>query len=262
MGRADQTDIAVAPLSATISNKLRKLLAGKDYNFSCLARGASPSVQFRWFLGDRELQQPPAARQTDQSLVQFTPTRQQHGQTLRCQASNPALPLQSIQDSLVLDIYCEFPRHVPDLTVKAAAADPPVLSLRLGPGLDSQNIREGSDVYLECGVAARPRSRAISWLLEGEQGSQLFTVCQLTFSFIFAGQVDQDLSRGRLVSGSSLVLQNISRADAGRYTCQAHNSEGRSTSDSIAVDVKCEAVCAAVAPLVVLQIGRCAKRRA
>ena len=44
-----------------------------------------------------------------------------------------------------------------------------MLSLRLGPGLDSQNIREGSDVYLECGVAARPRSRAISWLLEGEQ---------------------------------------------------------------------------------------------
>lgn len=210
----------LAPLSATISNKLRKLLAGKDYNFSCLARGASPSVQFRWFLGDTELQQPPAARQDDQSLVRFRPTRKQHGQTLRCQASNPALPLQSIQDSLVLDIYY-----------------PPVLSLRLGPGLDSQNIREGSDVYLECGVAARPRSRAISWLLEGEQ-------------------VDQDLSRGRLVSGSSLVLQNISRADGGRYTCQAHNSEGRSTSNSIAVDVKYRPVCEAKGVTTVLAVDQ------
>ena len=58
----------MAPLAVTISNKMRKLLAGTDYNFSCLAQGHSPSVEFRcddddddndddddefrWFLGD------------------------------------------------------------------------------------------------------------------------------------------------------------------------------------------------------------------
>ena len=71
------------PLSVTISNKLRKLLAATDYQFSCLAQvdiystiytdiypyylqyiytiylhylqGFSPSVEFRWFLGDVSL---------------------------------------------------------------------------------------------------------------------------------------------------------------------------------------------------------------
>ena len=45
----------MAPLSVTISNKLRKLLAGEDYKFSCLAQGHSPAVEFSWFLGDLNL---------------------------------------------------------------------------------------------------------------------------------------------------------------------------------------------------------------
>ena len=45
----------MSPLSVTISNKLRKLLAGTDYNFSCLAQDYSPAVEFRWFLGDLNL---------------------------------------------------------------------------------------------------------------------------------------------------------------------------------------------------------------
>ena len=44
----------------------------------------------------------------DVSLVQYRPTKEDHGRTLRCQAFNPLMPLQSIQDSLVLDIYCEY----------------------------------------------------------------------------------------------------------------------------------------------------------
>ena len=47
--------LLVAPLSVTISNKLRKLLAGEDYKFSCLAQGHSPAVEFSWFLGDLNL---------------------------------------------------------------------------------------------------------------------------------------------------------------------------------------------------------------
>ena len=42
------------------------------------------------------------------SLFQHRPSIEDHGRTLRCQALNPAMPLQSIQDTLVLDIYCEY----------------------------------------------------------------------------------------------------------------------------------------------------------
>ena len=41
------------------------------------------------------------------SLFQYQPRISDHGRTLRCQALNPFMPLQSLQDSLVLDIYCE-----------------------------------------------------------------------------------------------------------------------------------------------------------
>lgn len=42
------------------------------------------------------------------SIFQFRPSIEDHGRTLRCQALNPFMPLQSIQDTLVLDIYCRI----------------------------------------------------------------------------------------------------------------------------------------------------------
>ena len=100
----------VSPLAVTISNKLRKLLAGTDYNFSCLAQGYSPAVEFRWFLGDLNLPSSTYQQKAEVSLLQFRPSIADHGATLRCQAFNPSMPLQSIQDTLVLDIYCEYSR--------------------------------------------------------------------------------------------------------------------------------------------------------
>ena len=48
----------MAPISVTISNKLRKLLAGKEYSFTCLSQGYSPKVEFHWFLGDQNMPHP------------------------------------------------------------------------------------------------------------------------------------------------------------------------------------------------------------
>ena len=50
--------LSVAPLSVTISNKLRKLLAGKEYSFTCLSQGFSPTVEFLWFLEDTNMPHP------------------------------------------------------------------------------------------------------------------------------------------------------------------------------------------------------------
>eukprot|EP00090_Calanus_glacialis_P003293 TRINITY_DN12433_c0_g1_i2.p1 TRINITY_DN12433_c0_g1~~TRINITY_DN12433_c0_g1_i2.p1 ORF type:complete len:894 (-),score=128.32 TRINITY_DN12433_c0_g1_i2:185-2866(-) len=197
----------LAPLSVTISNKLRKLLAGKDYSFTCLSQGYSPKVEFLWFLGDTNMPHPSLQQKGEVSLFQFRPTIEDHGRTLRCQAFNPIMPLQSIQDSLVLDIYYK-----------------PVISLHHGHGIVGENIREGSDVYLECRVKSRPKTENIIWIKDNSE-------------------VKQDLSQGRLVSGQSLVLQNISRSDSGNYSCRAQNSEGRSSSNKIQVKVKYKPIC-------------------
>jgi len=197
------------PLSVTISNKLRKLLAGVDYSFSCLAQGFSPTVEFRWFLGDVNLAATSFQQKEDISLFQFQPSIEDHGRTLRCQALNPFMPLQSIQDTLVLDIYYK-----------------PVLTVSLGHGIDQDRITEGSDVYLECRVKSRPNTDHIVWMKDDSE-------------------VRQDLSSGRLVSGSghSLVLQNISRIDKGNYSCVAQNSEGRSSSNFVEIKVKYRPIC-------------------
>ena len=50
----------------------------------------------------------------------------------------------------------------------------------------------------------------------------------------------QDLSRGVLISGSSLVLQEVGREQAGDYTCFASNLEGDTTSDILNVQIRCK----------------------
>ena len=53
-------------------------------------------------------------------------------------------------------------------------------------------------------------------------------------------EVVQDLSRGVLISGSSLVLQEVSREQAGDYTCFASNLEGDTVSDILNVQIRCK----------------------
>ena len=50
---------------------------------------------------------------------------------------------------------------------------------------------------------------------------------------------------GVIVSNMSLVLQGVTREQAGRYSCHAHNEVGDAGSATLRLDVKCkyEAVC-------------------
>ncbi len=43
-----------------------------------------------------------------------------------------------------------------------------------------------------------------------------------------------------IVSNRSLVLQGVTRADSGVYTCTAHNAEGDGESNPITLDVRCK----------------------
>ena len=49
-----------------------------------------------------------------------------------------------------------------------------------------------------------------------------------------------DKKRGVIVSSTSLVLQNVTRRQAGPYRCHAVNSEGESTSNTAVLRVMCE----------------------
>nr|XP_045614701.1 nephrin-like [Procambarus clarkii] len=93
-----------------------------------------------------------------------------------------------------------------------------------GANLDSGNIKEGDDVYFECSIQANPAVSRVSWRHHERA-------------------LVHNVSEGVIVSNQSLVLQRVTRTQAGRYACLAHNAVGAGLSNTLTLDVKYAPVC-------------------
>lgn len=108
------------------------------------------------------------------------------------------------------------------MTLKSLPSVAPQVSLNFGANIQKDNIREGSDVYLECHIKANPWIKEVLWLFDSKP--------------LLTSQ-----SSGIIVTNQSLVLQKVRRQHSGRYQCMAFNIEGDSLSDTIDLKVKCKA---------------------
>ena len=51
--------------------------------------------------------------------------------------------------------------------------------------------------------------------------------------------LSHDVGSGIIISNQSLVVQRVTRADSGRYTCHVFNTEGEGVSNHVTLAVKC-----------------------
>ncbi|XP_035206372.1 nephrin-like [Stegodyphus dumicola] len=204
-------DINFRPQSVHVKGKRKKLSAKKTVQFECEAKGSRPPSVISWRKGSYKLKSAVsrvlAQGNITTSTLTITPTSDDNGKFLYCQADNPAIPGSAIEDGWKLDVH-----YVPQL------------NLRLGSKLRHSNILEDMDVYFECNIRANPWVSETGWRFEGYD-------------------LQNNLTAGVVISNQSLVLQKVNRNNRGRYSCTATNSEGQGESNHVYLRVQYSPVC-------------------
>ncbi|XP_065354014.1 hemicentin-1-like isoform X6 [Cloeon dipterum] len=215
--RTIRLDLYLKPLSVRLLEKPRTLQAGKPHSVVCEAKGSRPKADISWFKDSRKI--PGGLEEGNdtitQNILEFIPQPEDHGRQLKCYAENPKIPGSGLEDNWLLNVVFA-----------------PQVSLQLGNTLNPDDIKEGDDVYFECHIRANPREHKITWMHNG-------------------ALLSQNVSWGIIMSTHSLVLQKVTRHNAGVYRCVAINSQGESQSSPVHLRVKFAPVCKALDVIVV-----------
>lgn len=199
------------PLFITMQGLRETLTAGIKTQVSCHTAGSRPSPNIMWSKGATTIRGSSQTTSNDGNVtvseLVFVPGPEDNEKSITCSIEYPESEGATIRlkDSHVLDV-----KHVP------------VISLSLGAPLDSQNLMEGSDVYLECDIKANPPAKKIEW---------------------FHNNKLLQSARGIIISNQTLVLQSITRATHGEYMCKAANTLGTVNSNQLYLDIKYPPIC-------------------
>ncbi|XP_011329745.1 hemicentin-2 [Ooceraea biroi] len=205
-------DVNLKPLVVNITSKRSHLSALRTYEIECLSSGSRPEAVITWWKGTHQVKH--MARNfadspnVTRSVLSYVPTIEDDGKFLMCRAENPVVPNSALEDKWHLLVYYA-----------------PVVSIKLGSSLRANDINEGDDVYFECDIRANPRSYKLLWFKDGKELHQNTT----------AGII--------LPGGQSLVLQSVTKASAGEYSCMAANVEGKSISRPVTLEVMYAPIC-------------------
>ena len=76
-------------------------------------------------------------------------------------------------------------------------------------------------MYFECLIHSNPTPHTIVWTRNGKP-------------------LEYSLEEGVIITNQSLVLQKVRRQESGLYQCQAVNSEGTGSSNTVQLPIKCK----------------------
>ncbi|GLV36530.1 sidestep IV [Carabus blaptoides fortunei] len=204
-------DINLKPTSVTILTKERQVSADKRYEVECRTSGSRPEAVITWWKGSRSIKRIAKnfseANNQSLSILTFVPVIDDDGKYLTCRAENPWIPDSALEDKWRLNVQYM-----------------PVVTLKMGSSLNPEDIKEGDDVYFECNIRANPKTYKLAWFHNGIE-------------------IHHNVSAGVILSDHSLVLQTVSRATAGDFTCLAANTEGKGTSNPVKLHVRYVPVC-------------------
>nr|XP_027225660.1 hemicentin-2-like [Penaeus vannamei] len=221
---AVEIDMNFGPESVVVKGLEGPISAGRPQQVVCEARGSRPPAILTWWLDGHMKKSISHMTSLDglvsTSTLELVVTPQDEGSKLTCRAENPELSSATIEDSHQLQVLY-----------------PPEVRVAAGTSLDLDLIKEGDDVYFDCHVKARPEAHRITW------------------SFNEA-ELQQNVTAGVMVVGKSLVLQRVSRKQAGSYACSATNTQGFNTSSPIQLSVKCKRPVCRVEQTDVYGVGR------
>ncbi|CAH2045583.1 unnamed protein product, partial [Iphiclides podalirius] len=217
--KAVRLEMNLLPLSVSLLDQPKQLLAGSLTTLRCVTKGSRPPAQISWYKDNRSFGMDKVSEYINEtwsmSTLIFKPTPIDNGALIKCGAVNPALPGKEIDDQIHLNVVYS-----------------PLVTLTLGTTLNPHDIKEGDDVYFECNVRSNPREHRISW-------------------FHNDIPVTQNMTSGIILSTRSLVLQRVTRREAGRYACKAANIRGETSSEIVTLRVQYAPVCSDVSPQIV-----------
>ncbi|XP_076325090.1 neural cell adhesion molecule 2-like isoform X7 [Tachypleus tridentatus] len=203
-------DLNLKPVKVVITPFQKPLVANKEAELTCEAKGSRPAGKISWWKASKQMQNTRESvlhNGAISSILTFAPSVDDNGKYLSCRAENLLIPGSAVEDGWKLDVQY-----------------PPQVTLQLGTNLKVTNIQEGNDVYFECNVRANPWIFDISWQFEGQD------LASNTLS-------------GIIISNQSLVLQKVQRSFRGRFTCSGSNNQGLGISNEIFLKVKYAPFC-------------------
>ncbi|EDV92962.1 hemicentin-1 [Drosophila grimshawi] len=205
-------DVNLKPVAVHILTKDRFVSADRTYDIECKSSGSKPPALITWWKANKQLKKlTKNFNEPDNqslSILTFAPTREDDGKYLTCRAENQFIDGSSIEDKWRLIVHYQ-----------------PTTVLKMGSSLNPDDIKEGDDAYFECLVQSNPKPYKMSWFHNGKE-------------------LQHNISVGIILSDQSLVLQTVSRASAGDYTCLAVNSEGKGLSNPVTLRIRYAPICA------------------